>query len=1109
MGLFKVAIFATQNINYGNQTNCLHLLFPLLLLRQHYNHFSPHKKKGSTKYFPGLFITKQVLNWRWRLFSLFIYNPGKGMQNPAKALRAFYALAFRNFYVLQSLVIVSSFLVPQLIQAQSKPLINSTLQGRVTDARTKEPLAGVTIRIEGVTNQTQTDAEGRFTLITGQSFPYNLFISFVGYQDIKVTAAGSPLAVELKEVTNDLNGVVVVGYGTRKRGDVTGAISSVPQVALKQPVSSLDQALKGAATGVQVTQTSGQPGGGVSIRIRGGASIQGGNEPLYVIDGFPLYNSSSATGVLSGTPVNPLASINPADIESVDILKDASATAIYGSRGANGVVIITTKKGKADRNTVNFETSLGTQSVRKKIDVLGAKDFAILRNEVLYSTTPASGKYQYLSQQQIDQLGEGTNWQNAAFRRAPLQSHQLSVSGGSAKVQYLLSGNYYKQEGIIRNTDFSRLSLRANIDAKPGDHLKTGASFTVSRSNSNIAPSGIVGSLLIMPPTATIYEPDGSYTLRNPFENIFANPIATINETINKSALLRLLGTAYAEYTIGKHVAVKVLAGADVNNQKDKYYVPSTIYEGSGTKGSASLGSANYNSWLNENTITYNQSFGKHTIDALAGFTQQEATNESFTAGAQTFVSDDLTYNNLGSGSTLVRPASDTYSWVLHSWLARVNYSYNNLYYLTGSVRRDGSSRFGKNNKWGSFPSLAASWRVSNEGFFKPLLKHITDLKIRSSFGTTGNLEIGQYQSLSTLYSLNYILGGTALTGFAPNRIPNDNLGWETTYQYDGGIDIGLFSNRLLVSLDAYYKKTTDLLLNVEIPWTTGYASSLQNYGSVENKGLELGIKTKNIVRKNFTWETDLNISFNRNKVLAIGNGASSYISGNYIIQVGQPLGAFYGTVTDGILQTGEVTAKGKYTGSAAPQPGDRLYKDVSGDGSFTTAADRAIIGNAQPDYIFGITNNVSWKGFDLSVLLQGVYGNQIINTNRQTLEMFTGQQNASVTALERWTETNPGNTIPRAKLDPAPIFSDRFVEDGSFLRVKNVNLAYALPKSLLAKANLTAVSVFVSAQNLLTFTRYTGFDPEVTSGSNVSPGTDSGIYPVAKTFNAGLRISF
>lgn len=992
--------------------------------------------------------------------------------------------------------------------AQTQPLINSTLSGRVVDFKTKEPLPGAIVQIEGVTHQVQTDSKGKFDFVTGQKFPYTLIISYIGYEKLKVVASGTPILIELKELVNELNGVVVVGYGTQKRSDLTGAVSSVSQQALKQPLSSIDQALKGAAAGVQVTQTSGQPGGGVSIRIRGGASIQGGNEPLYVVDGFPLYNSASATGVLSGTPTNPLASINPGDIESVDILKDASATAIYGSRGANGVVLITTKKGKADRSAVSYEATYGTQAVLKTIDVLGAKDFAILRNEVLLDSKPAGGPYQYLSQAQIDQLGRGTDWQEEAFRRAQTQNHQLSVSGGSQKVQYLLSGNYLKQDGIIRNTDFSRLSFRANVDAKPTEKFKVSAGLTANKSDANIAPTGIVGSLLIMPPTATVYEPDGSYTLRNPFENIFANPIASINETINKSTVNRLLGTAFGEYSIIRDLNFKVLLGVDVNNQKDKYYLPSTIYEGKTSNGTASLGSLNYYSWLNENTLSYSKSIGKHNFDALIGFTQQEAANESFRAGAEQFVSDDLTYNSLQSGSTLVRPNSDAYSWVLHSYLARINYNYSNRYYFTSSIRKDGSSRFGKNNKWGSFPSVAASWRISNEDFFKPVLHAVNELKLRASFGTTGNLEIGQYQSLSTLYSLNYLVGGTVLTGFAPNRIPNENLGWETTYQYDAGLDIALFNRRLLITLDAYYKKTTDLLLNVEIPWTTGYASSLQNYGAVENRGLELGIKTKNLTGA-FHWDTDLNFSLNRNKVLTIGNGASSYISGNYLIQVGQPLGTFYGTVTDGILQTGEEAAKGKFTGSAAPRAGDRLYKDVSGDGTFTTAADRAIIGNAQPDFIFGLVNNFGWKGLDLSVFVQGSYGNQVINSNRQTLEMFTGQQNASAAALERWTPGRPGTTIPRAKLDPAPVFSDRFVEDGSFLRLKSVTLAYTLPKEITSKIKLNALSVFVTGQNLLTWTSYTGFDPEVTSGSNVSPGTDSGIYPIARTVSAGLRVTF
>ncbi len=440
---------------------------------------------------------------------------------------------------------------------------------------------------------------------------------------------------------------------------------------LKQPVSSFDQALKGAAPGVQVTQTSGQPGGGVSIRIRGGASIQGGNEPLYVIDGFPVYNNAVTAGTITGTPTNPLNGINPSDIESIDILKDASATAIYGSRGANGVVIITTKKGKADRSVLSYEGTYGVQSLRKKVDVLNGREFASLRNDALYDVNPAKGRFQYLSQAQIDSVGEGTDWQDAAFRNAPQQNHQLTLSGGSAKTRYFLSGNYFKQDGIIEHTDFTRLGIRANVDTQPFDRLKTSASITASRSDANVAPSGIIQSLLLMPPTATIYDPNGGYTLRNPFENIFANPYATITETLNKSTTNRFFGTAFAEYKILEGLQVKVLFGADVNNTHEKSYVPSTIYEGQQTKGSAGRGEYTSYSWLNENTVSYAKQLGVHSFDALGGFTQQEFSSDVVRTGAQQFVSDALTYNNLQSGAVLVRPWSDATRWVLHSgWAA-------------------------------------------------------------------------------------------------------------------------------------------------------------------------------------------------------------------------------------------------------------------------------------------------------------------------------------------------------------------------------------------------------------------------------------------------------
>ena len=993
-------------------------------------------------------------------------------------------------------------------QIEPKPIINASLVGTVIDASSKEPIEGVTVQLEAVTHSVKTDGNGRFQFVTGQKLPFTLIVSFVGYEKKRIVINTSPTVIELSPTTEDLDEVVVVGYGTQKRRDLTGSVASLNESLLKQNVSSLDQTLKGGISGVQVTQTSGQPGGGVSIRIRGGASIQGGNEPLYVIDGFPIYNQTESTGVGSGTPVNPMSSINPSDVESIEVLKDAAATAIYGSRGANGVILVTTKKGKAGRVQLSYDGSIGQQQVLKKIDVLTAPDFAILRNEALYDAYPNLGKFQYLTQDKIDQLGEGTNWQKEAFQNGKIANHQLSLSGGAEQVQYFIGANYFDQEGVIKNTDFKRLGFRSNINANPFKRLNVGANFSINRTTSQIAPSGIVNALLIMPPTATIYDSDGSYTLRNPFENIFANPIATLKETTNTSNTLRILGTSFAQYDIIEGLQAKVLLGVDLNNRTDKFYLPSYIYEGVGNNGKANLGNLESYSWLNENTLNYTTSFQDHHLNALVGFTQQEAKNETFNAGAENFVTDDLLYNSLQSGATLVRPNSDAYSWVLHSYLARINYNYANRYYLSASIRRDGSSRFGADNKWGNFPSLAFSWRASNESFFKEAFPAVNDLKIRASFGTTGNQEIGQYQSLSTLYNLNYLFGNKIVTGFASQRIPNKNLGWETTYQYDGGLDIALFNSRLQFTLDYYYKKTTDLLLNVEIPWTSGYASSLQNFGSVSNKGFEFGLKTRNLNGK-FIWNTDVNFSFNRNQVLTIGTGAQSYISGNYIIKIGEPLGTFYGTQIDGILQKGEESTKGAFTGNAVPKAGDRLYKDIDGDGKFTTANDRTIIGNAQPDFIFGLTNTLSYRGFDLTFLIQGTVGNELLNINRQNLEMFTGQQNASTDALERWTETNPSQTYPRAKLDPAPIFSDQFVENGSFVRLKSFQFGYTIPKHVLNARGISNLNVYLSGQNLLTWSKYKGFDPEVTSGSNVQIGTDSGIYPASRSLTVGLSLTF
>ena len=1009
-----------------------------------------------------------------------------------------------------SVLLAFTFLIglPLLGQVQPQPIINASLSGAVIDLISGEPVEGATVQLEAVTHHVKTNRDGQFQFVTGQKLPFTITVSFVGYETRTLVVATSPIVIELTRSSEDLDEVVVVGYGTLRRRDLTGSVASLPDNLLKQNVSSLDQALKGGISGVQVTQTSGQPGGSVSVRIRGGASIQGGNEPLYVIDGFPVYNQTESTGVGSGVPLNPLASINPSDIENVEVLKDAAATAIYGSRGANGVVLVTTKKGRLGRGQLQYDGRVGWQSVLRKIDVLNAQQFAEVRNEALYDAYPSLGQYQYLRQDQINSLNAGTDWQAEAFRSARVKNHQLSLSGGTERIQYYLGGNYFDEEGVIINTDFKRFGFRSNVNAQPNDKLRIGANVSINRTTGQIAPTGIINSLLLMPPTATIYEEDGSYTLRNPFENIFANPIATLLEVENTSKSLRTIGTSFAQYDLVKGLQAKVLFGVDLNHKTDQYYLPTYIYEGLGSQGRANLGNLDYYSWLNENTLTYQNSFTNHHVNVLLGFTQQEAKSEVFNAGAEGFVTDELLYNSIQSGSNILRPASDSYAWVLHSYLARLTYNYANKYYLSTSIRRDGSSRFGANNKWGNFPSLALSWRLGNETFFKESVSVINDLKIRTSFGTTGNLEIGQFKSLSVLYPLNYLFGGKVLPGFASQRIANGNLGWEKTYQYDVGLDASLWESRLQFTLDWYYKKTTDLLLDVEIPWTSGYNSSLQNFGSVENKGLEISIKSKNIDRQ-LVWNTDFNLSFNRNKVLSIGHGADSYITGNYIIQVGAPLGTFYGTQTDGILQEGDEAIKGRYTGNAQPKAGDRLYKDIDGDGQFTTAKDRTIIGNAQPDFIFGISNTFSYRNFDLSFLLQGSVGNEILNINRQNLEMFTGQQNASLDATQRWTSSNPTQAYPRAKLDPAPIFSDQFVEDGTFVRIKTLQFGYALPKDITGRAGLSNVRLFASAQNLFTWSSYRGFDPEVTSGDNVKIGSDAGLYPASRSFALGLSLSF
>ncbi len=995
------------------------------------------------------------------------------------------------------------------VNGQNQPMINSVVEGKVIDAKTKEALVGVSVQIKGVTNGTTTNAKGEFSLLTGQKLPFTIIITYIGFEKQEIIVTRSPIEIQLKETINELNDVVVVGYGTQKRSDLTGSVSSVPAQALTQQVSSFERVLQGAVSGVQVTQVSGQPGSAVSIRIRGGNSITAGNEPLYVIDGFPVYNNNAdaSAGVASGPNINALSGLNPSDIESIDILKDASATAIYGSRGANGVVVVTTKRGKAGMNIVNYDAAYGTQQVSSKVDVLtDSKQWALLKNEARVN----AGKAPYYTDAQLAALTGGTDWQSAAFREAPSQNHQLTISGGDDKTHYAISGNYFKQEGVLLNTDFERFSGRLNFDRQVSSVFKVNASFTANKTNARIAENNIVSSLLLMPPTVDIRNENGEYTYQSAFETPLGNPIATLVQETNQSNTNRILGNVFGEYKIIEGLTAKISVGTDIINNKENRYIPTTLYQGANTNstGTAAVGTKVASSWLNENTLTYIRKFGKkHSFNAVAGFTQQAFRAETVTAGSQGFSAEQLTYNDLGSGVVYTKPTSGSSEWALKSFLARVNYTLSDKYLFTVTARADGSSRFGENHKWGYFPSAAFAWNAGRESFIH-LPEAVSNLKLRLSAGLTGNQEIGVYQSLSTLSTSTYFFGGNTVIGYSPNRIGNHDLGWETTAQYDAGLDISLFNSRISLTVDGYYKKTTDLLLDVPLPYTTGQSTSLQNYGTVSNKGLEFSLNTQNI-QGSFSWNSGFVLSINRNKILSLGDGVDNIISGVSIARVGQPLGTFYGLKTNGIFQlTDDISGLPVYL--TRNKPGDQRYVDKNDDKTITTTDDRFFIGNAQPKFLGGFSNNLSFMSFDFNILFQGSYGNKIFNQNKQQLEILSGQQNASVTALDRWTPENQGNIIPRAYEDPAAVISDRYVEDGSYLRLKSLTLGYTFPLTFASKAHNAKIRLYFSAQNLYTWTSYSGYDPEVSKNgqSTLNQGVDYAVYPNAKLFTGGLNIT-
>ncbi|WP_229598458.1 TonB-dependent receptor [Runella zeae] len=981
--------------------------------------------------------------------------------------------------------------VPNVIEVQEQ-----VIKGKVTDGDKGEGLPGVSVLLRGTQKGTTTNPNGEFSLAVPDANAILVF-SFVGYEPQEVVVGNrTQINISLKVDTKALDEVVVVGYGTVKRSDLTGSVTQVKSKELNAfPAANVLQTLSGRAAGVQVTQNTGAPGGGVSVRIRGTNSIQGSNEPLYVVDGFPTSGSNPTV-------------LNNADIESMEILKDASATAIYGSRGANGVVLITTKRGKSGKTKVDFETSFTSQSLIKRLDLMNAKEYATFYN--LQATNDKLNPY--FTQAQVDAFGEGFDWQNLVFTKAPMKTTSLNISGGNDKTQFSVSGSFFGQDGIIKGSDYKRYSLRTNLSHKISEKFSVTLSSTLSRlktdrrdSEGGSRGNSMISAAISAPPTLTPYNDNGTYrvlAIAYPFvATDIINPLNFINEQTNRIKANRVLTNAALIYNPIPEITIKISGGIENADDRTDNYTTTNFFN---SPGRASVSTTQQTSLLNENTISYSKVFGQvHSVSAVAGFTYQDFVNTSLSASGNGFLSDIIETSGLGSAITPGIPNSGYSKSVLLSYLGRVNYTFKDKYLATVSMRRDGSSRYSEGNKWGYFPSGALAWRISNEDFLKSNT-FISDLKLRASWGLTGSQAISPYATLNQLSSFRTVFDDAMYTTFSPGtRLPG-NLKWETTEQKDIGIDFGMLNNRLILTADYYIKNTRDLLNTVSLPSSLGFTSTIQNVGEVQNKGFELGVDSR-LFTGSFKWDVNANISFNRNKVVKL-YGGDDILGGNVnvvvindvtsILREGRPIGQFWGYVEDGYTDQGRIN-----------------FKDLDGNGSITQN-DKTYIGDPNPNFIYGLNSNMSYKNFDLSFFVQGVQGNDLFNVSSivNTIDYGFGLNMPKEVLYNHWTPTNTNAKYPIISRNTATRVSNRFIEDGSYLRLRTIQLAYNLPMEKLGVKWIRNLQVYGSGQNLLTLTKYSWWDPEVNSrgGSNSTmQGIDHNSYPTAKSWTIGLRAGF